>query len=511
MGTAKPTSARRRARRPHHLPARGQHRMVGTAMLAALLGADAGSAAAQQRQQQEPDRFLAECTGHVDTHGESSRLSDQCLPLAELPDRPKPLLELGEPFLGTGTLHKGIRLPGGAVWQPALLAFGTIRTAGQGGRREPGPVDLGEAVARFDLFGNLYLTQTERVIIGLRPLDRDGRFTGYTFTDPPVNEEGEEEPFQSELNAVVSTLFFEGDFAELFPNLDKDDSGGLDVYFSVGRQPLEFGDGMLMNEDLLDMIGLTRANMKIGSVVNTRVTGVFGWGQITRHGGATNVRDDEASLFGLFSELDLRSSTMQFDAAYVTGSDSTGSGIYAGFGDIRRFGRFNNTLRVLASFPIGDETRFNTQGVLIHNQFSWTSHHSHNFWYVGAFAGLEGFRSAARGPSAGGPAGATGVLFASPGIGRVGAPLGNQVDDAAGGSIGRQLFFAETRQQLLLEVGGRARIKDDAPGTDLAGLGARYQAAIGRRLLFVLEGSGAYDFVNSGSAVFGRVELVLHL
>ena len=43
----------------------------------------------------------------------------------------QPLVELGEPFLGTGTLKPGFRLPTGAVWQPALLLFGTFRTAVQ--------------------------------------------------------------------------------------------------------------------------------------------------------------------------------------------------------------------------------------------------------------------------------------------------------------------------------------------------------------------------------------------
>jgi hypothetical protein len=484
---------------------------VAVCAAASLLSASVGDAAAQQRPLGEQDRFLAECQGRAETQGGSSRLSDECIPLAEIPTRPRPLIELGSPFLGTGIIHNGIRLPGGAVWQPSLLAFGTLRMAGQGGRAEPGPVELGEAVARFDLFANLYLTQTERVLVGLRPLDQDGRFTGYTFTDPPVDEEGEEEPFRSELNAVVRTLFFEGDFGELFPNLDNDDSGGLDIYFSVGRQPLEFGDGLLMNDDALDMIGLTRANMKVGSIVNTRLTGVFAWGEVTRHDGARNVRDDGASLFGLFSELDLRATTMQFDVVYVTGSDSTGDGVYAGIGDIRRFGRFNNVFRVLASFPVGGETPFNTQGVLIHDQFSWTSHHTHNFWYIGAFVGIDQFRSAARGPSAGGPAGITGVLFAAPGIGRVGAPLGNQVDRAAGGSIGRQLFFNETRQQLLFEVGGHASFDDAGAGGDLAGIGARFQSAIGRRLLFTLEGSTSYDIENSATSAFGRLELTLQL
>jgi hypothetical protein len=373
-------------------------------------------------------------------------------------------------------------------------------------------VNLAEAVGRLNLFGNLYLTQTERIVVGLRPLDRDGRFSGYTFSDVGVDENGEEEDrFQSELNGVVRTLFFEGDLGELLPDLDNDDSSWLDIYFSVGRQPLDFGDGMLLNEDALDMVGLTRANLKIGKVVNTRITGVYAWGEINRHGGAGNVPDDSASLFGVFSELDFRSTTVQFDAAYVNSASGMGDGIHAGIGDIRRFGRANNVFRLLASFPIGDETPFNTRGFLIHDQFSWTSLHSHNLWYIGAYVGIDRFRSASRGPSSGGPLGQTGILFAAPGIGRIGAPLGSGADNSAGGAIGRQMFFDATRKQLVFELGGRFDTGSEAGGVNLAGAGARFQAAMGRRFVFVVDGVGAWNLDESESLFVGRLELVINM
>ena len=49
--------------------------------------------------------------GHGGDH--SSRLSDENIPLQieGFPQRPKPIIELGEPFLGTGTLDPGFRLP----------------------------------------------------------------------------------------------------------------------------------------------------------------------------------------------------------------------------------------------------------------------------------------------------------------------------------------------------------------------------------------------------------------
>ena len=454
---------------------------------------------------------------HKEGHSDS-RFSDEPIPLADIPKRPRPLLELGEPFLGTGTLAQGIKLPTGAVWQPAFMAFGTLRTALQGIDSGVANSQLIEAAARFDLFGNLYLTQTERVLIGFRPLDDDGRFTRYTLNSDPTLPDSLAD-FQDELNFSIRTLFFEGDLGEIFPNLDRDDSGGLDIGFSVGRQPLSFQDGMLLNEDALDAVGLTRANMKLGGLVNARATALFAWGDLDRPGTFGNMGDKSALLVGLFTETDSRKRTVELDAVYVSADDTTGDGVYLGLGSTRRVGRYSNTLRVLASFPVGEEGLANRQGVLIHNQLSWTPHHSHNHIYINGFVGINEFRSAARGPSAGGPLGRTGILFAAVGLGRYGAALGNMADNAIGGSAGYQMFFDHTRKQLVLEVGGRYTYDEETlAARDAVALAARYQMAVGRRGVIVLDAFGAYDLddeslgPNSSELNFGgRVEVVIKL
>jgi hypothetical protein len=72
-------------------------------------------------------RYLVEAG--EDDHDES-RLTDAYLPLQleGFPSRPKPLLELGPPFLGTGRIGRGFALPGGAVWTPSFLLFGQFRS-----------------------------------------------------------------------------------------------------------------------------------------------------------------------------------------------------------------------------------------------------------------------------------------------------------------------------------------------------------------------------------------------
>ncbi len=445
---------------------------------------------------------------HDQTENSANRFSDEPIPLADLPKRPRPIIELGEPFLGTGTLHQGIRLPTGAVWQPAFMAFGTIRMATQGNSDGISGQDLLEGAARFDLFGNLYLTSSERVVIGFRPLDQNGQFTRFTLhSDPEIAEDD----FVDELNFGIRTLFFEGDIGEIFPKLDWYDRRGFDIGFSVGRQPLSFQDGLLLNEDAIDAVGLTKTNLKWFGAVNTRVTLLYAWGDVDRPTDRINRGDKSASLVGLFTETDTPKQTVEFDVIYVSADKISGSGLFGGLSSIRRIGRFNNTFRVVASFPVGDETAYNRQGVLLHNQFAWTPHHTHNYIYISSFLGLNQFRSAARGPAAGGPLGQTGILFAAVGLGRYGAALDNNADKAVGGAIGYQMFFDHTRKQLVLEAGGRYTYDSDVAQINAAGGGARYQIAFGRRGVVVIDGFASYDFEVTKARFGGRLEVLIKL
>ena len=79
----------------------------------------------------------------------------------------------------------------------------------------------------------------------------------------------------------MTHLFFEGELGELFPNLDQDDRRRLDLGLSVGRQPISFQDGLLIN-DFIDAVGVTRNNLSPGGAVNLRFTGLYGWNQVNR-------------------------------------------------------------------------------------------------------------------------------------------------------------------------------------------------------------------------------------
>ena len=231
-----------------------------------------------------PEKAKSDGRKHSKDHNES-RLSDQAIPLTRLPNRPKPLLELGSPFLGTGRIRRGFQLPTGAVWQPSFLLFGTFRSGLS--VFDDDRTRTTQWANRLDLFGNLYLSGTERLVFGIRPMDKTGEdegrvFSGYTSLSPdPGDLSGFNNGFNFDFDSLTH-LFFEGDFGEIFPGLDPEETRALDFGFSVGRQPIRFQEGLLIN-DFVDSVGITRNNLRPKGTVNLRITGLFAWNQINRN------------------------------------------------------------------------------------------------------------------------------------------------------------------------------------------------------------------------------------
>ncbi len=430
-------------------------------------------------------------------------LDDHAIGLQPGPDRPELLIETNERFLDIGFLNQGVRIKTGAVWRPSLWVFGTYRTginyfdSGAAGH-------VAEWANRLDLFSQLNLSGTERIVFGVRPFDEEEmstrRFGGYDFDR---NQQ------QDAWNLDPQTLFFEGDFGEIFPMLDPYDTRALDIGFSVGRQPMSFQQGLLINEDRIDALTITRNTLNGNGNLNLRATAVYAWNEINRNNlTGLNVNDGDGQLVGLFTESDFRECTVNADVAYVWSDNGIDDLLAAGLSGIRRISGFHNTysssLHILASFPTSAETNLAGQGELLFSQFSWTPHHTVDLVFLNAFWAIDQFTSASRGTLAGGPLGQTGLLFSAAGLGRYGAPLNNQASNVAGASLGYQMFFDGTKQQVVLEVGGR----QDTDSTDRAAIagGIRYQKALDQHWLVVIDG---FVSKREGNDVGqgGRVEL----
>lgn len=430
--------------------------------------------------------------------GHSSRITDEPIPLLieGMPQRPRPPIELGEPFLGTGTLGPGFQLPTGAVWQPSLLLFGSWRTSFQS---HPGATDdarIDEWANRLNLFANLQLSGSERIVVGFRNLDHNGNFSGYVFD---AQNAGIEEGSVEEFDADLDSFFFEGDLGEIFPGLSLDDFKSTDFGFAVGRQPMFFQEGLLIN-DVVDGIGFTRTALQPKNTSNYRSTLFWGWDRVNP-GGLT---ENPARLLAWLNSIDSRRVTIDFDVAHVLESPESGRDdlTVAGIGLIGRRGSLNCAVRFLSSLS-SDESR---EGSLLFGEFSYTPHRSHNLAYATAFIAANSYQSASS-SRGGGPLGRVGVNFAGVGVGNYGSPLPGGTSDVAGGALGYQMFFHHNRRQLLLEVATRQGLEEYV--LDSHAFTARYQMAMGKHVVLVHDAFVADLEGNEDLGVGGRFELLL--
>jgi len=438
---------------------------------------------------------------HQDPELEASdaRLEDEQIELAQdIPKRTPPIIEWGDKLLGQGPINPGIPLGTGAVLQPSLWAFGVMRTAYQTVERPDGTHS--QWVNRLNLFGNFKLTGTDRIVVGMRPLDEKGVFSGRQYDNGgnPGND------WIDGANADIRTLYFEGDLSELFP--DSGDGGEQPHHIGIvlGRQPLAVQQGILIN-DTIDAIGLARTNIPLKGTSNFRISGLFAWDEVNRN---NHVEDNDAWMLAFFSEADTYRRTINFDAVYI-GSDSEthGSGLFLAASHFRPIYRYNSTVRVAYSKAMDEESGAVADGFVLFNELSWHLGDRSDILYFNSFYGIDRFTSAARAPGTGGPLGKTGLLFASPGMGFYPAPLGNSAEDSLGSSFGYQ-YFPQTGRQLVMEVG--ARTQTEGSSNTQWGALFRFQQALTRRLVVQVDGFYA-DVEGQDSGWGSRLELFLKL
>lgn len=436
------------------------------------------------------------------TQTDPYRLSDEPIPMIQedvLGGRTAPIIELGDPFLSTGRLSEPLVLPTGAVWNPSLWIYGTLRTA-LSARDDGASDDRVQAASRLDLVANLQLSGTERVVLGLTPLHDGTDYTTYTIS--PDQDEGWNWP----QGVGVSTFFVEGEFAELFPNLDPADSLPLDIGFAVGRQFIDLQDGMLVN-DTIDSVGLVKNNLMFPGVTNLRLTGLFGWGQVHRN---DNSRDEDAHLWAASAAWDTFSATYEADVAYVEAPEdatSQGDSIHVGLGAIQRIGGWNTGVRALYSNSTETDSAGADDGVLLFAETSTSPTGTSSILYLNGFAALGDYTSAAREPGTGGPLGRVGLSFASPQLGDYGPALSNRSSDVVGGAIGYQMFLDGVSSQLTLELAGRA----DTGGAETSGIAAsaQYQQKLTKRVLWQVDGfvAGYEDARDLGAGIRSEIRV----
>jgi hypothetical protein len=413
----------------------------------------------------------------------------------DLPKRPTLGIEIGDGFLDTGKLDEGFETPWGAVWQPRLWGYMINRTAVQ--HFENSARSNTEIANRLDLFVNLQLTGTEKILLNLRPTDsnRGNQFSRYSFNDSQGGE-----GFVGEYAPVLEAFFFEGDFGSLFPRLDPGGIKPIDFGYTIGRQAINFQEGILLN-DTIDMVGIVRNNLYAPGVSSLRISALYGW-----RGADRGESDSHTDTFGLFTSADLPVSTVNADLIYVADENVNGDAFYVGLSSIQRIGRLNTAFRINGSIAFDEDRAGVADGVLLTAELAMTPHNSDDNFYFNPYVGISNFTQAGREPVVGGPLGALGVLFASPNLGNYGSELSSFPDEVAGFATGYQAFWDNHRRNLVLELATRKDISGDADKVDSLAVGFQMQQAIGRHFQVQLE--GFYAFVENQKDSTGmRLEL----
>ena len=397
--------------------------------------------------------------------------------IGEIPARPALFLEIGDPFLDTGNLFAGFEVPVlGAVWQPRLWSYFINRTAFQSfdnsteGRKR----DV-EVANRLDLYFNLQLTGTEKILLGLRPTDNNqpGRFTRYALT-------GDNQDTNNELNIDVETLFFEGDLGSLAPILDPGGLSPLDFGFTVGRQPINFQEGIIIN-DTVDALGFIRNNIVVPHTSNFRVSGMWAWDRLDRN---DRFRGADPNMYALFTAADMDVSTFNVDLIYVDDNATVDAdAFYAGASAIQRIrtlGGLSTAFRVNHSFALDNEISGNVigDGTLLSAELSRLVHGSDDIVYLNPFWSIGNFTQAGREAILGGPLASFGILFASPNLSLYGAEINPFTDDVVGFATGYQAFWDHHRRNMIIEIAGRH--DTGGGGFDSLGVGFQLQQAIGQ-------------------------------
>lgn len=472
-------------------------------LITALAAMAPGQASAQTTEKPWYDAFWP-----LGDKVEVQTLSEEYIPfksIGEIPSRPALSIEVGDPFLDTGNLSEGFEVPIiGAVWQPRLWSYGIYRTTVQTfDDGAPGRERDSEWANRLDWYFNLQLTGTEKILLGLRPLDNNqpGRFTRYSF-------EGADDAFKNELGLDVETLFFEGDLGSLLPNLDRAGVTPLDFGFTVGRQPLTFQEGIIIN-DTVDAVGFVRNNIVFPGTSNLRISGMWAWDRLDRN---DRSRGADPNMFALFSAADADISTFNLDMVYVDDNATVDAdAFYIGGSAIQRIralGGISTAFRVNSSFALDDEVAGNVigDGTLLTAEFSTLIKGSEDIVYFNPFVAIGNFTQAGREAILGGPLANTGILFASPNLSTYGAEISPFVDDDVGFAIGYQAFWDHTRRNLILEMAGRHDYGGD--GFDSLGFGFQLQQAIGQHFQGQLEGFHTLQ-EDRDDATGARLELLV--
>ena len=407
----------------------------------------------------------------------------------------RPLIELGRPLYREGPYAPAHAWLGRKnLLFPNMTAFGDWRTAAAANNNGKGV--QGVVATRVNLELDANLTATERVHALIRPFDRNGVLTHWTF------QENKETQALAFLDFQPQTLFFEGDAARMWEGASARENFAS-LPFAGGLIPLVIQNGIWLNA-AFDGVAFTipARSSRLLDISNMDLTFFAGFDNVKSAAvvdAAGTVDAHSAQIFGAAAFIEAGLGYWELDYGYtsaVAERRRTGQSyhnISAAF-TRRYFNLISNSARVIWNFgqalPQGKRT---ADGFLLLLENSFATRKPYTLVpYVNLFAGFDRPQALAR--DAGGVLDNTGILFQTDNL--TGFPtLDDTGRDTWGAAAGLEYLFS-LNQQLVVEaaelnvINGLNRTPRPAKGSEL-GVEVRYQLPLNNAWLIRAEAMGA--------------------
>lgn len=438
-------------------------------------------------------------------------------------DTPRPLLELGKRIYDKGTFPEESYIFGelNPVSQQ-FTVYGDWRTAAVYNDLSQTTRDRATVATKLTLELDYKITATERLHVGITPLDRDNDITRYEFGG------GLESDDETVLDFRADSAFFEGDLGAIVSGFTGSYTS-WDMPFAVGLMPLQFQNGIWVDDAFTGFaLSVVSKHSKALNISNYDVTFFAGFDKVNSPldadlltaGIQTSQR--RSNIFGLATFFDANQGYWELDYGFTQGQDDLDDQSYhniaAGF--TRRYGSWlSNSVRVITNFgqdrddlPAGARATADGTLYLLENSLI-TSRPSTLVPYFNLFAGVGRPQALARAVNAGGILKNVGITFETDNM--TGYPtLDATAFNTVGGALGIQYLFGLDRQ-IVFEVAG-VDLRDDnktaangraAIADRQTAVGIRYQQNLTKAWLFRMDANYSDNKVEATDFWGARIEL----
>jgi len=411
-------------------------------------------------------------------------------------EEPRPILELGQPQYVEGPFGQSdgfVNLGEKNLLFPALQVFGDFRTAFAA--NDVGNDTIYEFANRLNLDIDLKLTATERIHAFFRPLDHNGKFLGYRWSDR--NDDNGGDGAIGGLDGRIETLFFEGDMGAIIAGAT-DEYQSFDLPFSFGKLPFLTQNGLWTNDAFVGFgFAIPSMNSPTLDISNMDFTFFAGFTDTNSPAfvDARGInRKNDASIYGVAGFIEWYEGYSELGFAYVDGRSDLDDIDYfnATAAFTRRYGGWlSNSVRLFGAFGQDTDNRAKTAdgfALLVENSLI-TSKPGTFIPYLNGWIGVDKPQSLVR--DAGNLLLNTGITFENDGMTSF-PKLDDTAQDTYGAAIGINYLF-NLDQQLVVEAStvqmleGNKQPGQPAQGPQY-GLGVRYQVPVTNRVILRADG-----------------------